>query len=204
MTSVRFLRATVAGIVLGAAAGVCTFDAPGAGHDALPAAHAVSSVPAAGSYKVKLKGDGWTASRSDAPPAAHHARVAGNATIVVRPRDLQVNDGLFTVEIALDGTAQQTPLGAATPGKPAFRGTAALLGDAISVMDDGTRTGATVGLWVNAVHLKFDAAGRKVSGSWMAIFPGAESDLATQGFAAGVTASFAGRRTFKAESPRVR
>jgi hypothetical protein len=58
--------------------------------------------------------------------------------------------------------------------------------------------------YVNAVNLRFDGAGRRVSGSWMAVFPATEADLATQKFATGVTVTLNGRRSLRQAPARLR
>jgi hypothetical protein len=105
------------------------------------------------------------------------------------PRDAQVNDGIVRVEITLDAAASQSLLGSATPGSPAFRGTAALVGDSLAAIDSGTPN------YVNAINLHFDRTRRKVTGTWFAVFPAAEPGLEQQTFATGVTATVTGKRS---------
>lgn len=157
-----------------------------------PDAGAASAAPVLGRYTVKLKGEGWAARRiaaAAAPTGVKYSteRVSGTAQLEITPRDAQVNDGLVTVRILLDPKAAGGLLGAATPGTTAFEGTAAVIGDSISLIDAGQPN------YVNALTLRFEKA-KRVSGSWMAVFPALEPALDTQTFATGVTVTLTGRR----------
>ena len=190
----RFLVAALASAaVVGAAAVVPVLDAPEAA--------ALNAGQVLGRYAVKLKGDGFGGRRTGAKPAAAGVDVTtehilGGAQIEIAARDAAVNDGLVTVRIVLDADAAKGLLGAATPGAPAFEGTAAMIGDSIAVIDSGQPN------YVNALVLRFDRQAKKVQGTWMAVFPSAEPGLETQRFAAGVTVAVTGRRTLRAEAGR--
>lgn len=149
-----------------------------------------------GTWNLRLRIDGWTADASASPNGApKFAPGRGQVGAVMRllPRDSQVNDGLLSVEITLDAAAAGSVLGRATPGSPNFRGVTAFLGDSMTAIDSGTPN------YVNALNLRFDRHRRKVTGTWIASFPPAESGLQTQKFAAGVTADVTGRRSRRSE-----
>lgn len=192
----RRAAAAALGVTLGLAVGMAIDVAP----QTAPGLVAAPAVPVVGVYKVRIRGDGWTSHRTGsggAAPTIRQERVNGFASVVVRARDGQDAGGMYTVEVVIDPALQPSVLGESTPGKPAFRGTAALQGDWLSVMDEGTQPGANAGLWVNALNLRFENGSKKVSGSWSALFPAREPDLATQGFASGVFVTFTGRRSAK-------
>ncbi|MCE9638142.1 MAG: hypothetical protein K8T90_20765 [Planctomycetes bacterium] len=165
-----------------------------------PQADAVPSGGVLGTWKLKLKIDGFGARASAQGAGAatvDSQRAVGDAVLVIRPRDAQVNDGIVTIEVALDAATAQTVLGRATPGTPAFRGTAAILGDSLAVIDSGQPN------YVNAITLRFAPGGRKLAGSWIAVFPASEPTLGEQKFAAGVSATVTGTRKLR-DAPRDR
>ena len=183
----RFLLAGVLAVAAGVVTTHVVVDSP--------PADAVTSGQVIGAYLVKLKGDGWAArvgpKAAGNPLGYHNARIQGGGRLEVAARDETVNDGLVTVRVFLDPATSAGILGGATTGTPAFEGTAAVIGDSISVIDAGQPN------YVNVLTLRFAKGGRSVTGSWMAAFPALEADLATQKFATGVSVTVTGRRALR-------
>jgi hypothetical protein len=151
-----------------------------------PDAQAVVSAQVVGTYKLKLRGDGWW--RGASTPYSL-SRVNGWAYLVLT-RSIP-DDGKLKVAIQVDSATSL--VGVATP-TPDFSGTGILVGDSMTVIGSGAPT------YVNAIQITFLKGGAKVAGHWMAAFP--PSDVVPDGNAAGgFAASFTGRRANKNTSP---
>ena len=92
---------------------------------------AVPSAEIVGSYRLRMKGDGWMRGTSD-PYRAE--KIAGGATLLITR--VVPDDGRLHVEILLDPALDGSLLDLATP-EPAFVGDAALVGDSLTVIDTG-------------------------------------------------------------------
>jgi hypothetical protein len=147
---------------------------------------AVRQAPVVGTYKIKLKGDGWwrgttTAYRPD--------RVGGTALLLLL-RSVP-DDGKLKVVIQVDAAGSLADIATPTPD---FSGTGVLVGDSMTVIGSGTPT------YVNGITLTFLKGGARVLGHWFASFP--PSDAAVDSSAAGgVGIDFTGRRLTKRDQP---
>jgi len=153
-----------------------------------PQAQAVAATQVVGTYKLKLKGDGWwrgttTAYRPD--------RVNGSALLLLA-RNVP-DDGKLKVVIQVEATGGLVDIATPTPD---FSGTGVLVGDSLTVIGSGTPT------YVNAITLTFLKGGARVLGHWFASFP--PSDAAVDSSAAGgVGIDFTGRRLTKRDEPAI-
>lgn len=168
-----------------------------------PAAQAIPAGEVIGRYVVKVRGEGFAARPVQKAQTGNvkfvSGRFSGNATILISARDASVNDGIVTVQVHLDAATRETLLGPATGADPAFEATAAITGDGIALIDAGQPN------YVNALFLRFEKNGRKISGNWMAAFPAAGADLTDQKLATGVSAEIVGRRAPRtADHPALR
>ena len=191
----RFL--VVAALAAAAGAAVCTAVVD-FGAASLPQAEALTAGDLVGAYVVKFKGDGWasrSSAKAGAPTGYQNARIAGTGRIEIVARDASVNDDLVTVRVLLDAPTKAGMLGAATSGTPALEATAAVVGNSISLVGSGQPN------YVNAMVLRFDGAGRKVNGNWMAVFPALAADPK---FATGVSVTVTGKRSLRDGPGRVR
>lgn len=125
-----------------------------------PEASAVGLAQVVGTYKLKLKGDGWL--RGTSTPYKTD-RFAGGATLVLSRE--QPDDGRVHVEIRVDAALNGGLLDLATL-KPDFSGDARIVGDSLAVIAAGGST------YVNALTLQFK--GTKLAGHWLVSWPAAD------------------------------
>jgi hypothetical protein len=179
----RSLLPTALAAALGA--GAATLAAP-------PEAEAISAGEVVGTWDLKLVIDGWETRDGE----TSDQRLRGDGTLVLRRNDADVNDGKLEVVITLDKKTDNSVLGDATPAD-AFK--------AVGTLQDSSLAAIAVGQsgFVNALNLRFDPDGKKLTGMWLAVFPaGTPESAAANGFAAGVGVKVVGRHVKSRESPR--
>jgi hypothetical protein len=151
-----------------------------------PDAQAVAATQVVGTYKIKLKGDGWW---RGATTAYRPERVNGTALLLLA-RSVP-DDGKLKVVIQADATGSLVDIATPTPD---FSGTGVLVGDSITVIGSGQPT------YVNGITITFLKGGARVLGHWFASFP--PSDAAVDSSAAGgLGIDFTGRRLTKRDEP---
>lgn len=144
-----------------------------------PRADAVAPAQVVGTYKLRLKGDGFVRSASD---PYRIERISGTALLQIA-RTL-ADDTKVQVTIQLDKTLTGGIADLATP-KPDFAGEGYIVGDSLTIIDTGGPT------YVNALTLTFLKDGERVAGHWLASFPATDPAKSTT---SGVGIDFAGRR----------
>ena len=165
-------RAWTAGLAL--AAVVVWVGAPG------EEAAAVGPADVIGIYDVRLSGDAFERDADSGRVAEERVRGRALCQISAAPGDPR----LLTVEVRL-APALDGGLFDRTNPTPALRGTGVLVGDSLTVIGAGQAN------YVNALTLRFLRRGRKVSGSWIASFPGSDT---RSGYVAGAGVSLRGKR----------
>lgn len=138
-----------------------------------PQAQAVAPSQVVGTYKVKLKGEGWLRSAEE-PYRAE--RAGGRARLILSRASLDAQDPKLRVTIQLDPTLEGGLLDLVTTD-PDFQGEGYLVGDSLTVIDTG---GAT---YVNVLTLQFTKEGAKLSGHWISALPATSVNTATAGAA---------------------
>jgi hypothetical protein len=144
-----------------------------------PEARAVTVSQVIGTYKLKLKGDGWL--RGTSTPYRQE-RFGGGAVLVLSRA--QPDDGRVHVEIRNAPELNGGLLDLATL-EPDFSGDGRLVGDSsIAIVAAGSST------YVNTLTLTFQKDGAKCSGHWSVVWP-ADGD---SGPAGAFDVSLTGRR----------
>jgi hypothetical protein len=142
-------------------------------------AQAVAAAQVVGTYRIKLKGDGWWRGTTD-PYKADRTNGTG---LLVLSHDVP-DDGKLKVVIQVDAAGSLVDVATPTPD---FSGTGLVVGDSMTVIGSGAPT------YVNAITLTFLKGGARLVGHWVASFP--PSDAAPDTSAAGgFGADFTGRR----------
>jgi hypothetical protein len=149
-----------------------------------PAASAVSPAQVSGVYVVRLSGEAWARiAGSGAEQRSSAERVKGGAFLIVTS-DAERNDGKVSVEIRLDRGLEGSVLDRVT-GSPDFVGSGVIVGDRLTLIDSGSS------IFVNAMDLRFERDGRKLSGSWLVSWPAASTEAA---FVGGARVDLKGKR----------
>ena len=147
-----------------------------------PAARAVGSADALGTYELKLRGEGFD--RDGQSGRIREGALHGDAVLSVTRADASGDPRNVHLVVQLDPALVGSVLDLATP-TPQFESDAVLVGDWATAIAPGQPD------FVNVLTVRFLKKGRRISGWWSASFPGADAD---KGFAAAVTATFKGRR----------
>jgi len=153
-----------------------------------PEAQAVAATQVVGTYKIKLKGDGWWRGTTT---AYRPERVNGTGLLVLA-RSVP-DDGKVKVVIQVDASGGLVDVATPTPD---FSGSGVLVGDSLTVIGSGTAT------YVNGITLTFLKGGSRVLGHWFTSFPPSEVSPDTSA-AGGVGMTFTGRRLTKRDEPVV-
>jgi hypothetical protein len=148
-----------------------------------PPVEAVDAGDVIGAYALKLSGNGFDRDGNDG--AIDQGKVRGNALLVISRANAAADPRLVRVAITLEKNLRRSLLDRATPSPAALEGVGILVDDSLTVIGAGQAN------FVNAITLRFARKGKKVTGVWLASFPGSDVD---QGFVAGVGVTLKGKR----------